>query len=411
MKNNRATLIVLDSVGIGGAADAQRYGDFGSNTVGHIALEAERGGADLPGTRQGPLFLPNLEKLGLFNALRLSSGVAIDGERPSGTWGVGVESSKGKDTTSGHWEIAGTPVSKDFHYFPNEIPAIPMDLINEIVARFCLPGVIGNKHASGTQVIDEFGAEHISTGKPIFYTSADSVIQIAAHETHFGLERLYSLCVLTRELVDPLMVGRVIARPFLGEGGHFVRSANRRDFSMPPFDRTLLDQLVAAGRHVTGVGKISDIFAGRGISQSMKATGIEATVDATLKAMRDLPPGGLAFANVVEFDSDFGHRRDVAGYANALEIFDRRLPEILAELQEDDLLILTADHGNDPTWQGTDHTRERTPILVAGPVALPGCVGLRAFSDIAATIADHLGIDADVQGTSFYWKEKMNVHG
>ncbi|PWK61940.1 phosphopentomutase [Aminobacter sp. AP02] len=410
MTNNRAILIVLDSVGIGGADDAALYGDDGSNTLGHIIEAANQGKADLKGIRSGPLMLPNLAALGLLDALRLASGETSAGQSATGTWGVGIESSKGKDTTSGHWEIAGTPVSKDFHYFPNQVPAFPGNLIDDIVARFGLPGVVGNKHASGTQIIEELGAEHVATGKPIFYTSADSVIQIAAHETHFGLDRLYALCAFVRDLVDPLMVGRVIARPFVGDENGFVRSANRRDFSLPPFDQTLLDELVAAGRHVTGVGKISDIFAGRGISESRKATGIQGTVDATLQAMRDLPAGGLIFSNIVEFDSEFGHRRDVAGYANALETVDGLIPSILRELGPDDLLIVTADHGNDPIWAGTDHTRERTPILIAGPDAQPGSVGLRGFADIAATIAAHLGVKTNMQSNSIDWKGNVDVH-
>ena len=410
MTNNRAILIVLDSVGIGGADDAALYGDDGSNTLGHIVEAANQGKADLEGVRSGPLKLPNLATLGLFDALRLAAGEASPSAPASGTWGVGVESSRGKDTTSGHWEIAGTPVSRDFHYFPNQIPAFPDSLIDDIVTRFGLPGIIGNKHASGTQVIEELGAEHVATGKPIFYTSADSVVQIAAHEIHFGLDRLYALCALTRDLVDPLVVGRVIARPFVGEEDGFVRSPNRRDFSIPPFDPTLLDELVAEGRHVTGVGKISDIFADRGISESRKATGIEGTVSATLQAMRDLPSGGLVFSNIVEFDSEFGHRRDVAGYANALEVVDRLIPSVLRELGPGDLLILTADHGNDPTWPGTDHTREKTPILIAGPGARAGSVGLRGFADIGATIAAHLGVKTNMQSNAIDWKGKLDVH-
>ncbi|MBB5223396.1 phosphopentomutase [Amaricoccus macauensis] len=410
MSNTRAVLIVLDSVGVGGADDAHRYGDAGSNTLGHIVQAADEGRADIPGGRKGPLHLPHLARLGLFDALHLASGRPAMPVSETGTWGVGIERSPGKDTTSGHWEIAGTPVRKDFHYFPVEEPAFPPELIAEIVARAGLPGVLGNRHGSGTRIIEELGDEHARSGKPIFYTSADSVVQIAAHEVHFGLDRLYDLCVLTRELVDPLMVGRVIARPFTGETPSFTRTANRRDYSMPPFDPTLLDTLVAEGRSVIGVGKISDIFAGRGISQSRKASGIEGTALATAEAIRDLPEGGLVFSNVVEFDSEFGHRRNVAGYAAALETFDALVPAILGELRRDDLLIITADHGNDPTWRGTDHTRERTPILVTGPAARPGCIGLRDFSDIAATIAAHLGVSAPIGGSSFDWKgESTNV--
>ncbi|WP_324762934.1 phosphopentomutase [Sinorhizobium meliloti] len=409
MGQQRAVLIVLDSLGIGGATDADRYGDEGSNTLGHIVEEASHGRADLAGIRQGPLMLPNLAGLGLFKAMQLATCGEVSSEPARGAWGVGVESSKGKDTTSGHWEIAGTPVNGEFHYFPDRVPTFPPELIDEIARRFGLSGVIGNRHASGTQIIQELGAEHVESGKPIFYTSADSVIQIAAHEATFGLDRLYDLCRLTRRLVDPLMVGRVIARPFVGTEGAYIRSPNRRDFSMPPFDETLLDRLVHARRAVVGVGKISDIFAGRGISKSRKANGIEGTVLATIQAFRGLPPGGLVFSNIVEFDSEYGHRRDVAGYAHALETFDALVPDLLNELGEGDLLILTADHGNDPTWRGTDHTRERTPILVAGPALRPGCIGIRRFSDIAATIGTHLGVAATAHGTSFDWKGESDL--
>ena len=401
MTHNRAILVVLDSVGIGGARDAHLYNDEGANTLGHIVERAAAGKADNK-ERDGALNIPNLQDLGMLNALHLSSGFGSPSQSANASWGVGMETSKGKDTTSGHWELAGTPVRRDFHYFPDEAPAFPAELLAEIDRIGALPGTLANTHASGTQVIEDFGAEHVRTGKPILYTSADSVIQIAAHEQTFGLERLYELCASVRALVDPLVVGRVIARPFVGEAGHFTRTANRRDFSMPPFDRTVLDELKDEGREVMGIGKISDILAGRGITTSHKATGINGTTDIILQHFPHLAPGGLMFANIVEFDSDYGHRRDVAGYAWALETFDKRVPELLSALKQDDLLIITADHGNDPTWHGTDHTRENVPILMTGAGITPRSLGKRAYADVAASIAAHLGINTETAGTSFF---------
>ena len=266
-----------------------------------------------------------------------------------------------------------------------------------------LPGILGDCHASGTEIIERLGEEHIRTGKPIFYTSADSVIQIAAHETHFGLERLYALCEITRRLADPLNIGRVIARPFVGESAaDFRRTANRRDYSVPPPEPTLADRVEAAGHRVIGVGKIGDIFAHRGITEVRKAPDNMAMFDTALGAMDDAADGDLVFANFVDFDSLYGHRRDVAGYAAALEAFDRRLPEALARLRPGDMLILTADHGNDPTWHGTDHTRERVPIIGTGPGLAPCSVGLRdTFADIGETVAQHLGLAPGRHGRSF----------
>lgn len=397
----RVHLIVLDSVGIGGADDASEFGDAGANTLGHIIEAAQLGGCDVTGLRSGPLHIPNLEKLGLRQALSCASGTSALKGGVTGLWGVGVESSHGKDTTTGHWEIAGCPLTRSFHFFPDTQPAIPISFVSAMVAATDIDGVLGNCHASGTQIIENLGEEHVRTGKPILYTSADSVIQIAAHEERFGLKRLYDLCTHVRRLADELGVGRVIARPFTGQIGAFERTTNRRDFSMPPPADTILDALVAQGRHVCAIGKISDIFAGRGVSRSLKASGISGTLDVTLTAMDALPDGGLSFSNVVEFDSEYGHRRDVAGYASALEEFDRKLPEVTSKLRDGDLMILTADHGNDPTWTGSDHTRERTPILMLGPGLEPGSVGLRGFSDIAATIADHLEITWAGAGQSF----------
>lgn len=397
----RAILFVMDSLGIGGAEDAAQFGDAGANTLGHIVTAAKAGSCDIPNVRSGPLRLPHLNRLGIFDALSMASGFSNTSGDAQALWGVGVEHSNGKDTTSGHWEITGCPVKSAFHYFPEKIPAIPQPFINSVISDAQIPGVLGNRQASGTQIIEELGEEHTTSGKPIFYTSADSVIQIAAHESSFGLDGLYELCKRVRKLADGLGVGRVIARPFVGEKGSYRRTGNRRDYSMPPPADTLLDRLCAQGRHVAAVGKIWDIFAGRGISLSVKASGVDGTVDKTLSAFSALPEGGLVISNLVEFDSEFGHRRDVAGYANALEQFDRKVPELLASLSEHDILILTADHGNDPTWKGSDHTRECTPILIAGNIVPAGSIGKRPFWDIAATITEHLEISGTGVGRSF----------
>lgn len=394
----RAVLIVLDSFGIGGAADASAFGDEGADTFGHILEAAERGEADRAGLRAGPLRLPNMERLGLFHA----AGRATEGE-PAGLWGSAAEVSRGKDTPSGHWEIAGVPVLFDWGYFPRTIPCFPPELIAEIVDDTDIPGILGDCHASGTEIIERLGEESIRTGKPIVYTSSDSVLQIAAHETHFGLGRLYELCVAARRHVDPLNIGRVIARPFTGETQEsFRRTANRRDYSVPPPEATVLDRAVADGRHVIGIGKIGDIFAHQGVSEVRKGDGNMALFDAMLGAVRDARDGDLVFANFVDFDMIYGHRRDVPGYAAALEAFDARLPELEAALRPGDLAILTADHGCDPTYPGTDHTREHVPILGFGPGLEPRAIGLRpSFADIGESVAAHLGLAAGPHGRSF----------
>ncbi|WP_427024532.1 phosphopentomutase [Aureimonas ureilytica] len=394
----RAVLIVLDSFGIGGAADASAFGDEGADTFGHILEAAERGEADRAGLRAGPLRLPNMERLGLFHA----AGRATEGE-PAGLWGSAAEVSRGKDTPSGHWEIAGVPVLFDWGYFPRTIPCFPPELIAEIVDDTDIPGILGDCHASGTEIIERLGEESIRTGKPIVYTSSDSVLQIAAHETHFGLDRLYELCVAARRHVDPLNIGRVIARPFTGETQEsFRRTANRRDYSVPPPEATVLDRAVAAGRRVIGIGKIGDIFAHQGVSEVRKGDGNMALFDAMLGAVRDARDGDLVFANFVDFDMIYGHRRDVPGYAAALEAFDALLPELEAALRPGDLAILTADHGCDPTYPGTDHTREHVPILGFGPGLEPRAIGLRpSFADIGESVAAHLGLAAGPHGRSF----------
>lgn len=403
----RAILCVLDSFGIGGAEDAAAFGDSGSDTLGHIAEECARGNGDRDGLRQGLLKVPNMDRLGLGAAGRLSTGKTLPGldhaAEPDGLWGYAAEVSNGKDTPSGHWEIAGVPVRFDWGYFPQTIPAFPDELIGKIKEAAGLTGILGNKHASGTQVIAELGEEHLRTGKPIFYTSADSVIQIAAHEAQYGLDNLYKLCEITREFADPYTIGRVIARPFEGEtAATFQRTANRRDYSVLPPEPTLLDRLTDAGRTVIGVGKISDIFAHQGVAKVLKGAGNDQLFDRTLEAMEMAGDGDLVFSNFIDFDSLYGHRRDVPGYAAALEAFDRRLPELTARLREGDLLILTADHGCDPTWQGTDHTREHVPVIATGPgVPGRGIGGRKTYADIGESVAQHLRIAQGPHGTSF----------
>ncbi|WP_341702227.1 phosphopentomutase [Ferrovibrio sp.] len=393
----RGFILVMDSFGIGASADAARYGDAGADTLGHIAEACRDGHADRPGLRQGPLVLPNLVRLGLGEAARVSTGQVppgLEGNVTAGAYGCAAERSVGKDTPSGHWEIAGLPVPYDWGLFPRTRPCFPPDLIAELVRRGNLPGILGDCHASGTEIIRELGLEHIRSGRPICYTSADSVFQIAAHETHFGLQRLYDLCILAKELLEPLNVGRVIARPFVGETPEtFVRTANRRDLTTPPHDDTLLDRLAAAGHEVVSIGKIADIFAQRGLTRKVKAPDNMALFDAMLDEAGTAPDGALVFVNFVDFDSLFGHRRDTAGYAAALEQFDRRMPEFEALLRPGDLALITADHGCDPTMPGSDHTREHVPMLWFGP-EVPACnLGRReSFADMGQTLARHLGL-------------------
>ncbi|WP_027487707.1 phosphopentomutase [Allorhizobium undicola] len=403
----RAFLFVLDSFGVGGAPDAAIYGDEGADTLGHIAEFCAAGAADRPGLRQGPLNLPNMSALGLLEIARMANGAYPAGmplpQKLFGLYGTATEKSRGKDTPSGHWEIAGVPVSFDWGYFPREGEAFPAQLIETMLARTGLPGILGNCHASGTEIIDRLGEDHIRTGKPICYTSSDSVFQVAAHETHFGLGRLYALCEILRELLDPLNIGRVIARPFTGERpGGFQRTGNRRDYAVPPPEPTLLDRLKSAGRGIHAVGKIGDIFAHQGTTRELKASGNAALMATTLAAMADVAEGDLLFTNFVDFDMEYGHRRDVAGYAAALERFDMFLPDVYRRLAPDDLVILTADHGCDPTWRGTDHTRERVPVMAFGPSIGSRTIGIReTFADIGETIAAHLGIEPGRHGRSF----------
>nr|WP_316651424.1 phosphopentomutase [uncultured Gellertiella sp.] len=403
----RAFLFVLDSFGVGGAPDADSYGDRGADTLGHIAEFCAAGAGDRADLRSGPLKLPNMSALGLLEAARLASGKYPAGmpipPRVFGLHGTATETSRGKDTPSGHWEIAGSPVNFDWGYFPQQGDAFSPDLVEAICAAGALPGILGNCHASGTEIIAQYGEEHKRTGKPICYTSSDSVFQIAAHETHFGLDRLIALCETVRGIVDPLNIGRVIARPFVGETrSSFERTGNRRDFSVLPPEPTLLDRVVQSGHRVHAVGKIGDIFAHQGVSRVIKASGNHAIMEESLQAIEESAPGDLVFSNFVDFDMYYGHRRDVPGYAAALEAFDRRLPDVHRRMRPGDITLLTADHGCDPTWRGSDHTRERVPVMAFGPGIRARLIGIRpTFADIGETIAHHLGIPAGNHGRSF----------
>ena len=387
----RAFLLILDSFGIGGAPDAASFGDEGANTLGHICDRMT-------------LRVPHMASLGLGLAAELSTGRNPLASHPLiGQYGVAREVSRGKDTITGHWEIAGVPLAFDWGYFPHSVPAFPPELIDGIVKGAKLPGLLALCHASGTQVIEDFGEEHVRTGKPIAYTSADSVLQIAAHEQHFGLERLYDVCRVARELTYQMNIGRVIARPFLGEKpGEFHRTGHRKDFAVTPPSPTLLKVLSDAGRDVISVGKIGDIYAHVGTGREIKVAGNPAFLATTLANMEGLGDGGFLMTNFVDFDTEFGHRRDPVGYGKLLEAFDAELPRIFAKLKRGDLLILTADHGNDPTWEGTDHTREQIPVMSYMRGMTPGSFGLRkSFADIGQTIARHLGVGPLGAGTAW----------
>ena len=396
---SRAIILVMDSFGIGATADADTFGDAGSNTFGSIARHRAKS--------DQPLQLPNLSRLGLINAATASAGACPDGCTPPasviGAWGYAAELSSGKDTPSGHWEIAGVPVLFDWGYFRDKTDTFPKALLKLIIEKAELPGVLGNCHASGTEIIAALGEEHMTTGKPIVYTSADSVFQIAAHEESFGLDRLYRLCDICRELVDDYNIGRVIARPFTGSApDNFVRTGNRRDLTTPPHSKTLLDKLAEAGGQVISVGKIADIYANSGITKKVKASGNAALFDATLRELASAGDRSIVFTNFVDFDMLYGHRRDVDGYARALEYFDARLPELTELMTDDDILVICADHGCDPTWQGTDHTREHIPVLVYGPGVAPGDLGKRdSFADIGQSLATFFGLDPMEYGESF----------
>lgn len=389
----RAFLIVIDSVGIGGAPDADRFfngdvPDTGANTLGHIAAACAAGQAEQG--RSGALHIPHMNALGMANAIALANGTKPT-EKAQGMWGAATEISRGKDTPSGHWELAGLPVPWDWHYFPDTSPAFPAPLSAFVAESAGTGGILGNCHASGTAIIEELGAAHVSSGWPICYTSADSVMQIAAHEEAFGLERLLTLCETIAPRLHEMKVGRVIARPFVGsaETG-FTRTLNRHDYAIMPPAPVLTNWVQDAGQRVYALGKIGDIFSMQGIDDLRKGS------DAQLMAhlgdlVAEAIDGSLTFANFVEFDSLYGHRRDVSGYARALEWFDAAIGPLLRQMRAGDMMVLTADHGNDPTWVGTDHTRERVPVLVAGQGA--GELGLIGFKDVAALVARHLQVD------------------
>ena len=396
----RAFLVVIDSVGIGGAPDADQFfngntPDTGANTLGHIAESCAAGNAE--DGRSGPLKIPTLNALGAGAAMRLATGLDLGWPAPTGAFACAAEVSMGKDTPSGHWELSGVPVPWDWHTFPNETPTFPQAVTDRICELAGTDGILANCHASGTQVINDFAEEHIRTGQPICYTSVDSVLQIAAHEEHFGLDRLLKLCQDLAPMLHEMKVGRVIARPFLGEQGSYKRTLNRHDYAIAPPSPTLCDWVHEAGKSVQAIGKIGDIFSMRGIDEVRK--GADSTLmDHLADLIETAPDGGFVFANFVEFDSLYGHRRDVSGYAKHLEWFDAELAKLLPNLRDDDLLIITADHGNDPTWIGTDHTREQVPVLIHG--LGPRNLGQIAFVDVAASVATHLGVPARA-GKSF----------
>jgi len=396
----RAIILVMDSFGIGATEDADKFGDTGSNTLGHIAeiFHQQKG---------RPLCLDNLSRLGLYHAAKESCGdfpKACDTNiEIIGAYGHAKELSTGKDTPSGHWEMAGVPVLFDWGYFTDKTNTFPEALINSLIEQAELPGVLGNCHASGTEILVELGEEHMQTGKPIVYASADSVLQIACHEETFGLERLMEVCQIARNLVDEHNIARVISRPFVGaDKDNFERTGNRRDLAVPPHDTTVLDKLVDSGGEVISIGKIADIYAHQGISQKVKATGNAALFDATLEALETAGDQTIVFTNFVDFDMLYGHRRDVMGYANALEYFDTRLPELLSVMGEEDVLIICADHGCDPSWEGSEHTREHIPVLTYGKQIEAGSLGRReTFADIGQSLASYFGLSPMKFGTSF----------
>jgi len=400
----RVTIMMLDSLGIGASDDAIDFGDVGANTFGSIAKACANGTANI--NRSGPLFLPNLNKLGLGHACYESSGYFPEGLAqdilPMAKYGFAQEISSGKDTPSGHWEIAGVPVLFDWGYFTDKENSFPQAVLDTLIERCNLPGILGNCHGSGTDILKRLGDEHIATGKPIIYTSADSVFQIAAHEESFGLERLLELCQVAREVLNDYNIGRVIARPFIGDNSeNYARTGNRRDLSVLPPAKTLLDFAKDAGHEVISIGKISDIYAEQGITQKVKATGLADLFDATLAAQQNAPSHSIVFTNFVDFDSSYGHRRDIPGYAAALEYFDTRLPQFIAQMGEGDLLVLSADHGCDPSWPGSDHTREHIPAIFYSPSMTGGSIGKReTFADIGQTIASYLDLPALSYGKS-----------
>ncbi|MGG3564959.1 phosphopentomutase [Neobacillus rhizosphaerae] len=382
----RIFIIVMDSVGIGEAPDAERFGDKGSDTLGHIA------------ERMNGLNMPNMGKLGLSN-IRELKGIE-KAEKPLAFYTKMMEASNGKDTMTGHWEIMGLNIQTPFRVFPE---GFPDELVSELEKRTGRK-IIGNKPASGTEILDELGEEHMKTGALIVYTSADSVLQIAAHEEIIPIEEQYKICKIARELTldEKYMVGRVIARPFLGEPGNFKRTANRHDYALKPFDRTVMSELKDAGLDVIAIGKISDIYDGEGVTKSLRTVSNMDGMDKLVETF-DMDFTGISFLNLVDFDALYGHRRDPEGYGKALEEYDARLPEVFAKMKEDDLLMITADHGNDPVAPGTDHTREYVPLLVYSKSMTEGKeIPLReTFADLGATVAENFSVKMPKYGKSF----------
>ena len=394
---SRAIILMMDSFGIGGAPDAEKFGDLGADTLGHIIDFYPN------------LNIPNLVKLGLLNAANEASGgrreLSEDGAKViiASRYGHCKELSFAKDTSSGHWELAGVPIKTPWGYFKPDFPSFPDKLVDKICEKAGIDGILGNKAASGTEIIKELGVEHIKSGKPICYTSADSCFQIAAHEEYFGLEKLYKVCEIAFNELKPYRIARVIARPFIGEGADsFVRTKNRHDYSVKPPKKTLLDVVKENGKEVIAIGKVSDIYAGCGITKKVLASGLEELWNKTLSEVEGAPDNSLIFTNFVDFDMLYGHRRDVMGYAQSLEYFDTRLPELVSILRDDDVAFIVADHGNDPTAKGTDHTREQIPVLMIGKKIIPGNIGQReSFADVGQSVADIFGLKLK-EGTSFY---------
>ncbi len=397
----RALVMVIDGFGLGAAPDAEQFSDVGANSFANLADAFFK-------EKQRPVHLPNLAQLGLISAASSAGNRRVNatgGQPSSGAYGYAAEISSGKDTPSGHWEMMGVPVLFDWGYFTDKSNSFPESLLQQIYRKTGIEGCLGNCHASGTTIIAQLGEQHLSSGLPICYTSGDSVFQIAAHEQNFGLENLYRYCEQVRELLSELdlNIGRVIARPFIGnDASDFKRTGNRRDYSVLPPAPTLLDKLTDAGGKVISIGKIADIYAHQGISEKYKATGLEALVDCSVSQLQQQPDNSLIFTNLVNFDQDFGHRRDPVGYGEALEYFDSRLPEIIATLTADDYLVLTSDHGCDPTWHGSDHTREFVPVMFFNPGMAAINLGQRdTFADIGATLADLFKLAPLDYGTSF----------